>query len=167
MERITITGVGSQLQGVGRLPDGRAAFVPGAIPGEVVGIEITQEKGRFCEASLSAVLEPSPDRVSPACPHAGTCGGCQGRHMRYERTLSLKRQIVYDALNRVGGIEAPRVLKGVSPDLPVIMLSSEGTPQKLMETLKLGALDFIQKPYTSVQIKKALESIRKKAASNE
>ena len=67
----------------------------------------------------------------------------------------------------VGGIEALRVLKEVSPDLPVVMLSSAGTPQKLMETLKLGALDFIQKPYTSVQIKKALDSIRKKAASNE
>ena len=67
----------------------------------------------------------------------------------------------------VGGIEALRVLKEVSPDLPVIMLSSAGTPQKLMETLKLGALDFIQKPYTPVQIKKALESIRKKASSTE
>ena len=67
----------------------------------------------------------------------------------------------------VGGIEALRVLKEVSPEMPVIMLSSAGTPQKLMETLKLGALDFIQKPYTSVQIKKALESIRKKAAGNE
>ena len=67
----------------------------------------------------------------------------------------------------VGGIEALRVLKEVSPDLPVIMLSSAGTPQKLMETLKLGALDFIQKPYTAVQIKEALDSIRKKAASNE
>ena len=67
----------------------------------------------------------------------------------------------------VGGIEALRVLKEVSPEMPVVMLSSAGTPQKLMETLKLGALDFIQKPYTSIQIKKALESIRKKAASNE
>ena len=67
----------------------------------------------------------------------------------------------------VGGIEALRVLKEVASDLPVIMLSSAGTPQKLMETLKLGALDFIQKPYTAVQIKKALESIRKKASSNE
>ena len=63
----------------------------------------------------------------------------------------------------VGGIEALRVMK----ELPVIMLSSAGTPQKLMETLKLGALDFIQKPYTSAQIAKAIESIRKKAAENE
>ena len=114
MERITITGVSSQLQGVGRLPDGRAAFVPGAIPGEVVGIEITQEKGRFCEASLSAVLEPSPDRVEAACPHAGACGGCQGRHMAYGLTLALKRQIVYDALTRLGGVEAPDVRETLS-----------------------------------------------------
>ncbi len=109
MEQIRITGVGSQLQGVGRLADGRAVFVPGAIVGERVEIEITQEKGRFCEASLSAVLEPSEDRVSPACPHADACGGCQGWHMRYERTLELKRQIVCDALSRLGGIEAPNV----------------------------------------------------------
>lgn len=66
----------------------------------------------------------------------------------------------------VGGIEALRVMKEVNPDLPVIMLSSAGTPQKLMETLKLGALDFIQKPYTKAQIKKAVETIRKKAAGN-
>ena len=67
----------------------------------------------------------------------------------------------------VGGIEALQVIREVSPDLPVIMLSSAGTPQKLMETLKLGALDFIQKPYTSEQIRKAIESIRKKVAGNE
>ena len=109
-EQIRITGVGSQLQGVGRLPDGRAAFVPGAMVGERVEIEIIREKERFCEASLSAVLEPSPDRVATTCPHAGACGGCQGRHMRYAHTLALKRQIVCDALTRLGGIERPNVL---------------------------------------------------------
>lgn len=66
----------------------------------------------------------------------------------------------------VGGIEALQVIREVNPDVPVVMLSSAGTPQKLMETLKLGALDFIQKPYTSEQIKKAVEAIRKKAASH-
>lgn len=63
----------------------------------------------------------------------------------------------------VGGIEALQTIKEISPDLPIIMLSSAGTPQKLMKTLQLGALDFIQKPYTSAQIKKAVETIRKKA----
>ena len=63
----------------------------------------------------------------------------------------------------VGGIEALQAIREVNPERPVIMLSSAGTPQKLMETLKMGALDFIQKPYTSEQIKKALAAIRKKA----
>ena len=67
----------------------------------------------------------------------------------------------------VGGLEALQVIREVNPDIPVIMLSSAGTPQKLMETMKLGALDFIQKPYASEQIKKAVEEIRKKAARDE
>ena len=67
----------------------------------------------------------------------------------------------------VGGIEALQVIKEVNPEIPVIMLSSAGTSQKLMETLKLGALDFIQKPYTSDQIRQAVEKIRKKVTLNE
>ena len=67
----------------------------------------------------------------------------------------------------VGGIEALQVIREVSPEIPVVMLSSAGTPQKLMQTLKMGAVDFIQKPYTSEQIKKAVEQIRKRAVRNE
>ena len=66
----------------------------------------------------------------------------------------------------VGGIEALQVIKEVNPDLPVVMLSSAGTPQKLMTTLKMGAMDFIQKPYSSEQIKKAVETVRRKVAAN-
>ncbi len=61
----------------------------------------------------------------------------------------------------VGGIEALQVIREVSPDVPIVMLSSAGTPQKLMQTLKMGAIDFIQKPYTKEQIEKAVARIRK------
>ncbi len=64
----------------------------------------------------------------------------------------------------VGGIEALQVIREVSPDVPVVMLSSAGTPQKLMQTLKMGAIDFIQKPYTHEQIVKAIESIKRAKA---
>ena len=66
----------------------------------------------------------------------------------------------------VGGIETLQVIKEINPDLPVIMLSSAGTSQKLKETLELGALDFIQKPYTSEQSKQAVERIRRKVEEN-
>ena len=66
----------------------------------------------------------------------------------------------------VGGIETLQVIKDINPEIPVIMLSSAGTSQKLKQTLELGALDFIQKPYTSEQIKQAVERIRRKVEEN-
>ena len=59
----------------------------------------------------------------------------------------------------VGGIEALSTIREISPNVPVVMLSSAGTPQKLMQTLKMGAIDFIQKPYTKEQIVHAVETI--------
>ena len=67
----------------------------------------------------------------------------------------------------VGGIEALQVIKEVNPDLQVVMLSSAGTPQKLMETLKMGASDFIQKPYTTEQIRQTVAKVQKRVAEHE
>lgn len=66
----------------------------------------------------------------------------------------------------VGGIETLQVIREINPEIPVIMLSLAGTSQKLKQTLELGALDFIQKPYTSEQIKQAVERIRRKVEEN-
>ena len=60
----------------------------------------------------------------------------------------------------VGGIEALQFIREVSPDIPVIMLSSMNTPQKLMQCLKMGAIDFIQKPYTKEQIIQTVNKVR-------
>ena len=66
----------------------------------------------------------------------------------------------------VGGIEALQVIREVSPNVPIVMLSSAGTPQKLMQTLKMGAIDFIQKPYSKEQIARAVAAIRKARDKN-
>jgi 23S rRNA (uracil1939-C5)-methyltransferase len=84
---------------------GKAVFVPGVLPGERVRVRLREERRDFARAALREVLEPSPDRVSPACSLAGTCGGCDWMHIRYERQLSLKVEIVREALRRTGGLE--------------------------------------------------------------
>ena len=61
----------------------------------------------------------------------------------------------------VGGIEALGFIREVAPDVPVIMLSSMGTPQKLMQCLKMGAIDFINKPYTREQIIHTVERLKR------
>ena len=117
-EEIRITGAGSELQGVGRLSDGRAVFVPGALPGETVRAEIVRAAKRYCEARLVEVLDPSPERRAPDCPHYGVCGGCQGRHMTYAETLRLKRGRVRDALVRIGGLDSPEVFPVIGCNSP-------------------------------------------------
>lgn len=111
MEQIIITGVGSNMQGVGRLPDGRAVFVPGALPGERVSIALTRDSGRFCEGRVVEVLEASAHRTEPDCEYYGRCGGCQLRHGDYECAMAMKHTRVDDALRRIAGIEAPDVRK--------------------------------------------------------
>ena len=98
------------MQGVARLSDGRAVFIPFALPGEDVEIRLTKEKERFAEARLLNVINSSPDRVKPDCPYYGSCGGCQTRHMTYEASLKYKREKVYAAVTRLGGLNEPEVL---------------------------------------------------------
>jgi len=119
METIGIKGIGSELQGVGRLRDGRAAFVPFSIPGEVVEVEVERDCGRYVEARAVRIVEPSPARVEPDCPTYGLCGGCQARHMAYPESLVLKRQRVEDALKRLGGFEAPDVRATIGIEDPL------------------------------------------------
>lgn len=66
----------------------------------------------------------------------------------------------------VNGIEALRAIKEINRKAYVVMLSSAGTSSKLVEALKVGASDFIQKPYTSDQILKTLADIRKRVGEN-
>ncbi|MCB1118525.1 MAG: 23S rRNA (uracil(1939)-C(5))-methyltransferase RlmD [Chlamydiia bacterium] len=112
---ITITSLGASGEGVGSL-DGLKVFVDGALPGEVVKIELTTQKKTYAKAKLLEVIEPSPHRVTPPCPHYEPCGGCQLMHLSYPEQLNMKRQRVVDALQRIGhlNVEVLRCLP--SPD---------------------------------------------------
>lgn len=59
------------------------------------------------------------------------------------------------------GLEALKLIRQVDPKARVIMISSTGTSEKLIQALKLGATDFIQKPYEKEQIAKALTGAHK------
>jgi tRNA/tmRNA/rRNA uracil-C5-methylase (TrmA/RlmC/RlmD family) len=98
---------------VAREGDGRVVFVGGALPGERVLVEIDEQKKRWARGHAVEVLDPSPDRVAPPCPHVvDGCGGCTWQHVAHEAQHDLKATIVRDALTRLGGIESPAVLVG-------------------------------------------------------
>jgi 23S rRNA (uracil1939-C5)-methyltransferase len=92
---------------VGRF-EGKAIFVPYAIPGETVRVQVVTDKGRFARARLLDVLTPSPRRVTAPCPHFGVCGGCHWQHVNYPAQLEYKRSIVLSQLQRIAGLtDAP------------------------------------------------------------
>lgn len=91
--------------------DGRVIFVPYGLPGELVRVEITQDKGRYAFARVAEVLEVSQDRTESRCPYFGParCGGCQWQHAAYSAQLRFKASIVADQLTRIGGFPDPVV----------------------------------------------------------
>ncbi|MBQ4066225.1 MAG: 23S rRNA (uracil(1939)-C(5))-methyltransferase RlmD [Clostridia bacterium] len=82
--------------------DGCVVFCLGAVDGDTVTAEITQEKKNFKIASVISVDEPSPFRQEPDCPHFPACGGCDLRHISYEHELEVKVAGVESALRKVG-----------------------------------------------------------------
>jgi 23S rRNA (uracil1939-C5)-methyltransferase len=97
---------------VARDDEGRVWLVNYALPGEVVEAEPRGKQGGVSVARAVQVIEASPNRVQPRCPHFGECGGCQWQHAAYAHQLELKRQVVEEAWSRAG-IRLP-------PDAPVL-----------------------------------------------
>ena len=84
--------------------EGRSIFVPSGLPGERVRVHITQDKRSYAFAQIDAIIEPSPERVAPRCPHFGVCGGCHWQHITYEAQLRFKRDVVVEQMARIGGL---------------------------------------------------------------
>lgn len=96
-----IQGLGHTGEGVGRV-DGFTVFVPYALPGEAVLVEIEEVRTNFARGRLVRLEQADPRRVAPACPVYEACGGCQLQHLSYEGQLAAKYRAVADAMARIG-----------------------------------------------------------------
>jgi len=101
--RLKLDSLAAGGEAVGR-HEGMAVFALWGCPGDEAEVEITQLSGRYARGVVREVISPSPDRIEPACPHFGDCGGCQLQHISYQAQLRHKTQLVRDALARVGGL---------------------------------------------------------------
>lgn len=87
---------------------GRVVFVRHALPGERVRALVTEDGGKsFCRADAVEVLEPSPDRVTPPCPHAGPgrCGGCDWQHASEPAQRAIKAEVVREQFRRLARLD--------------------------------------------------------------
>ena len=98
-ERLTIDHVGHFGDGVAHI-DGASVYVPYALGGETV--DALPSPGHADRRLLAHVIEASPERIDPFCPHFGTCGGCAIQHWQSDAYRNWKRQLVVDTLAHAG-----------------------------------------------------------------
>jgi 23S rRNA (uracil1939-C5)-methyltransferase len=97
--------------------EGKVVFIAGALPGERVRAEIVGRKPKFDRARLIQVIEESPLRARPACPHfglhPGACGGCSMQHVEPGAQVAIKQRVLEDALWHLARLRPQRVLPPV------------------------------------------------------
>jgi 23S rRNA (uracil1939-C5)-methyltransferase len=86
---------------------GKAVFVPFVLDGEKIDAAITEEKPGFARAHATAIVEPSPHRIPPPCPHFAHCGGCHYQYSNYGHQLDIKKEILRENLRRIAKLELP------------------------------------------------------------
>lgn len=100
-----ITGITSEGNGVCRM-DGMAIFVPDTAIGDKVKVKIVKVLKNYAYGIIDEIITPSSNRIISDCPVYKKCGGCVFRHIDYEMECQIKNNIVKDAFQRIGGIDA-------------------------------------------------------------
>lgn len=124
---------------------GETIYVDGGLPGERVRVRILDRgDDGAARATLISVLEPSPHRVQPACPHAAACGGCSFQHVAYEEQLRLKTRLLDGLLDDAFGAGRPQVAPMIG--MPV---DKDGVPRHFRQK---AAFTFVEDERGRLQI---------------
>ncbi|WP_457640765.1 class I SAM-dependent RNA methyltransferase [Persephonella sp.] len=97
-------------KGIGKIGD-KVCFVPFVLPEEEVEVEILKEKKSFAECKAVSILKESPYRTDPICKYFKYCGGCDYLHIRYEKQVEYKKEILIETLNRIGKLNIDKIDK--------------------------------------------------------
>jgi 23S rRNA (uracil1939-C5)-methyltransferase len=153
---IEFTDVLANGQGVGRA-SGIVVFCFGPLPGERARVRIETVKQRYAVGEMLELLVESPERARPFCPVFGACGGCQLQHLAYDAQLRWKRDVVRNALLRIGGFPEVEVRETIGMSEPrayrnkmAVVVDHRSTPpalgfyrQRSHEVVPIGACPIV------------------------
>lgn len=109
LENIEITAVAAEGKSIARVND-MVVFVPWAVPGDIVDIQVVKKKHSYCEAEVVKYHKYSDLRIKPRCEHFGLCGGCKWQQLPYEEQIKAKQEQVMQQLRRIGHVELPECM---------------------------------------------------------
>ena len=107
--RATIESLSHDGRGISHI-DGKVTFIARALPGEEVMFRYTSQRGKFDEGDAIEILQASPQRIEPRCPHFGVCGGCSLQHLSSEDQIAAKQERLLENLQHLGKVTPDEVL---------------------------------------------------------
>jgi 23S rRNA (uracil1939-C5)-methyltransferase len=114
LKNVVVAGIADKGRAVGRHND-KVVFVEGAVPGDIVDVQVTARKKGFDMGAILEFHQHSPDRIEPFCAHFSQCGGCSWQNLAYETQIEHKHKTVEDAMVRIGKIDVENVLMPIVP----------------------------------------------------
>ena len=108
IENVLIEDYAAEGKSLARV-EGKVIFVEGAVPGDIVDIQLQKNKADWAEGFVKKFHTYSAIRVKPFCSHFGVCGGCQWQMLPYEQQMAYKHKQVVDNLTRIAKIALPEI----------------------------------------------------------
>lgn len=108
IEGVEIIDVAAEGKSIAKVDD-KVVFVPFAIPGDIVDIQVGRRRKKFVEGKVVNFVKKSVNRVEPVCEHFGICGGCKWQMLPYADQIRYKQTQVEDNLKRLGKIDLPEI----------------------------------------------------------
>jgi len=104
-------------QGIAHKVDGKVVFVEGALPFELVNVNVHRKKNNWESGTLSLIHKESSQRVKPQCIyfglHSGACGGCKMQHLNPSAQVAIKQRVVEDNLWHLGKVKPEFILRPI------------------------------------------------------
>ena len=106
-----------EAQGIARRPDGKVVFIEGALPGELVSVQVGRKKNNWEQGTVTEIHHESSQRVTPGCPHfglhQGACGGCKMQHLDVAAQVAVKQRVLEDNLWHLAKVKAESLLRPI------------------------------------------------------
>ena len=112
-EWLKVESLDLEAQGVAHNLEGKVVFIEDALPGEEVQVQVKRRKNNWEQATMIALRRESSQRVTPRCPHFGTCGGCKMQHFHIGAQVATKQRALEDALWHLGKVRAEQMLRPI------------------------------------------------------
>lgn len=109
---VAVESLDHEGQGIAHV-EGKVVFIEGALPGEIVEIEVRRRRPSYDVATTTRVISESSQRVTPRCAHFGVCGGCSMQHLDPRAQVAAKQRVLEDNLQRIGQVRPESMLPPV------------------------------------------------------